>query len=542
MEMPARPLPDLSQSGSAFWTGGARGELRIGWCPACRRHLHPARETCDGCGGAELEFTPIDGKATLLSFTVNHQPWLSGVPVPYVIGIVAPNAAPRVHLTTNIVDCAPERLAIGMPVAVRFERCDDVWLPVFAPADGPPAPVDIRPPAPAIRPRGAAEKFERRSAITGVGMSQLGRRLARSEGLLAVDACRAAIGDAGLRIEDIDGIAAYPGSEGLPGISRGGVRGLEQALGIRPTWHCGAQEVAGQLGVVVEAMLAVAAGLCRHVLCFTSFSDRRRPSLEGPAAGRVSGELAWQLPYGAASPANWIALCASHYLARYGVGREALGWIAVSARRHAAGNPRAIYRDSLGLDDYFAARPVSTPFGLFDCDVPCSGAAAVVVSERGAARDLAHLPVCVEAVGTAMAESQTWDQGTLTHQMNVFGPAAHLWSRSEFKAADVDLACLYDGFTFNALSWLEALGFCGIGEGGDFVAGGGRIGPGGDLPLNPHGGHLAEGRTQGWGNLVEAVAQLRGRAAGRQVAGAQLAVVSSGGGIPAGCMLLSRGS
>jgi acetyl-CoA acetyltransferase len=166
---------------------------------------------------------------------------------------------------------------------------------------------------------------------------------------------------------------------------------------------------------------------------------------------------------------------------------------------------------------------------------------AFVISAVETAGDLRQRPVLVEAVGTKIDERQSWDQGTITHLPGVFGPAAHLWSRTDLTQADVDVAELYDGFSFNCISWLEALGFCGVGEAADFVAGGSRIALDGELPLNTHGGQLSGGRTHGYGFLHEAVLQLRGDAGDRQVAGAQVAAVSAGGGVPAGAFLLRRG-
>jgi acetyl-CoA acetyltransferase len=119
------------------------------------------------------------------------------------------------------------------------------------------------------------------------------------------------------------------------------------------------------------------------------------------------------------------------------------------------------------------------------------------------------------------------------------GPAAHLWTRTELTPADVDVALLYDGFSFNCLSWIEALGFCGRGEGAAFVDGGQRISLTGELPLNPHGGQLSAGRTHGYGFLQEAVLQLRGTAGARQVTGAEVAVITTGGGTPGGAILLT---
>ncbi len=162
----------------------------------------------------------------------------------------------------------------------------------------------------------------------------------------------------------------------------------------------------------------------------------------------------------------------------------------------------------------------------------------MVVSAADAAADLPQPPVWVEAVGTQITERVSWDQDTITHEPQVLGQSAHLWSRTSLTPADVDVALLYDGFTFNAVSWLEALGFCGIGEAKDWLDGGRRIALDGDLPVNPHGGQLSEGRTHGFGFVYEAMAQLRHQAGDRQVPDARTAVVTSGGGTPSGVLLL----
>jgi acetyl-CoA acetyltransferase len=389
------------------------------------------------------------------------------------------------------------------------------------------------------------DKFEEKVALTGIGMSRLGRRLGVDPLGLTIEACRNAVADAGLSMADIDGLSTYPGGAAAGGHSEGGVTALEESLRLRPTWINGASETPGQGGSVVAAMLAVAAGLCRHVLCFrtvweSTWAERisRRPT---PPPARVEGDfLTWRAPYGALSAANWIAMNASNHFHRYGTTRTALGTIAINARRNAGLNPQAIYRDPMTMDDYLAARMISSPFGLYDCDVPCDGSVALVVSAVDAAPDLRQQPVFVEAVGTQVIDRISWDQGVLSHEPQTRGPAAHLWTRTDLRPDDVDVAELYDGFTFNCLSWIEALGFCGIGEAADFLADPGRIALDGELPLNTFGGQLSAGRTHGYGFLHEAVVQLRGEGDARQVAGAQVAVVSTGGGTPGGCFLLTN--
>src|SRR2546421_8692320 len=173
------------------------------------------------------------------------------------------------------------------------------------------------------------------------------------------------------------------------------------------------------------------------------------------------------------------------------------------------------------MDDYLSARPSTTPFALYDCDVPCDGSIAIVVSAASVAADLPKGAVRVEAVGTQITERVSWDQGTVTHEPQLLGQAAHLWSRTSLRPNDVDVALLYDGFTFNCVSWLEALGFCGFGEAQEWLDGGRRIALDGELPVNPHGGQLSEGRTHGYGFISEAVPPLRHDARDRQGPGAR---------------------
>jgi acetyl-CoA acetyltransferase len=394
------------------------------------------------------------------------------------------------------------------------------------------------PARPAVRAPATEDRFEHRAVLSGIGRSAMGRRLMVEPLSLTVDACLAAIDDAGLRPEDIDGLSTYPGPLG-GGITEGGITAVEEALRLRPTWHNGALEIPGPGGAVIAAMLAVASGLCRHVLCFRTVWESTYAAMRlGSLPGRVSGFMEWRAPYGAMSAANWIGMNANHYFHRYGASREMLGWIAINGRTNAGRNPAAIYRDPMTMDDYLSARPITSPFGLYDCDVPCDASIAVIVSDASVAGDLPKPAVRVEAVGTQITERVSWEQDTITHEPQVLGQSAHLWTRTDLRPPDVDVALVYDGFTFNAISWLEGLGFCGIGEAKDWLDGGRRIALDGDLPVNPHGGQLSEGRTHGFGFIYEAVAQLRHEAGDRQVPDARTAVVTSGGGTPSGVLLL----
>lgn len=546
------PLPQVTPENEFYWTAGADGTLRITECENCNALIHPPAPACRYCRERKMGIRTVSGRATLIGFTLNQRFSIPGLPAPYVVAQVALVEDPRVRLTTNIIDCDPEQLALGQQVEVVFEQHEDVWLPLFRPvADQPalaPLPTDAIEPqdfAKHVRPMITTEKFEDKVAITGIGASQMGRRLMLDPLALTIDACENAIADAGLTLDDIDGLSTWPGA-GLPGpFGEGGVTALETALGIKPTWYNGGPETFGPGGSVVAAMLAVAGGLARHVLCFrtlwqATYDELMKQGKAAPMGGTRT--TSWQMPFGGTSAAHTLAQNAQRHMHRYGTPRETLGWIALNQRANAALNPTAIYRDPMTMDDYLNARPITTPFGLYDCDVPCDASIAVIVSAVDVARDLAKPPIRVEAVGTQILEPIEWDQSTLTHEPQVLGQAAHLWTRTNLTPKDVDVAELYDGFTFNCLSWIEALGFCGIGEAKDFLDGGTNIARDGVLPLNTHGGQLSHGRTHGMGLVHEAITQLRGEAGERQVTDARVAVVSSGGLTPSGVLLLRTDS
>jgi acetyl-CoA acetyltransferase len=254
-----------------------------------------------------------------------------------------------------------------------------------------------------------------------------------------------------------------------------------------------------------------------------------------------SGWMEYIIPYWAPSAAVWIACHASTHMQRYGITREQMSAIPIVQRRNAGLNPKAIYREPITLDDYMTARMVSTPFSILDCDVPCDGATAVIVSRLDAAKDLKQPPVVIEAVGGgARDRMDTWLCRHDYPHMAMHDAAKMMWSRTDLKPKDVSTAHLYDGFTTLTMFWLEALGLCGEGESGAFIEGGRRISLDGELPLNTNGGQLSEGRMHGYGHLHEAVLQLRGQAGERQVKNAKVSVVGNGGGSLGGAVLLRQ--
>ena len=373
-----------------------------------------------------------------------------------------------------------------------------------------------------------SELLERRAIISGVGMSQTGRRIGRSGLDLALDAASLAIADAGLTIEDIDGIATM--GESHPD-------DVKDALGAQLSWMApwGGQGAGGHLRYVVNAVMAVATGLCRHVLVYRSVS-----MMNGEFKGGAIHDAAWHVPFHEYSAASMVAMHARRHMHEYGTTREQLGAIAVTSRKHAALNEQATLRMPITLEDYLNARWIAEPFGLLDCDIPIDGAVALIVSAADHAADCPNLPVRFEAVACATRGKMSWDQRTDFTAMGHDDSARQLWSRTDLKPSDVDAVELYDGFTFLALSWLENLGFCKRGEGGPFVEGGSRISLGGELPMNTYGGQLSAGRLHGYWLLHEAILQLQGRAGARQVPGAEVVLAAAGGGANTGCLLLTR--
>jgi acetyl-CoA acetyltransferase len=385
---------------------------------------------------------------------------------------------------------------------------------------------------------------EKQAVISGIGISRIGRRTGVAGIDLTVESARAAIADAGLTPADIDGVATM------------GDTPLDEAakhLGITPGYRGGGFDTGGLLSPVMSAFVAVGQGRARHVLVYRTVqmmggeyipggdAEGDSEDDDGPAdLRRVMSDIDALLAVHAFSAVNWLGMHCRRHMHLYGTTKEQLGWLAINSRRNAGLNPLAVYRKPMTMDEYLGARTVSTPFGLYDCDVPIDGSIAVVVSPSSYAPNCPNRPIRVEAIGGTSGMGG-WTQRPDYPKMASVDASAEMWSRTELKPADLDIAELYDGFTFLTLAWLEALGVCGDGESGPFIEGGTRIALDGQLPLNTYGGQLSAGRMHGYWVLHEACTQLRGDAGDRQVRPQpEVGVVSNGGGPIAGCMLLSR--
>lgn len=378
--------------------------------------------------------------------------------------------------------------------------------------------------------------------ITGIGQSQVGMNLDRHPLLLTLDAVKEALDDAGLSIEQIDGVSTYPGRvPQMLGFSPIGADELIDALGIKATWYAGGGEISSQLGAVVAAVGAIKAGQARHIICYRTVYEAAamaRPS-EYPMTrrDRVEGSAQWTAPFNALSPATWFAQYAMRHVKKYGLTREQLAQIALNDRANALLNPRALVREPLSMDQYLASRMVAEPLCLFDCDRYTDASTVLIVSAGDVTDEVKCTPIRIAAMAGSV-DRHSWDQA---EWMASYATGRDLWKRTDYRPADVDTAQLYDGFSFLAITWLEALGFCDIGDGGRFIEGGKRIALDGELPLNTGGGQIAGGRLHGFGFAHEAVLQLRGLGGDRQIKkDVKLAVATSGGGPLATALLLAR--
>jgi acetyl-CoA acetyltransferase len=363
-----------------------------------------------------------------------------------------------------------------------------------------------------------------------MGQSDVGRRLGRSALSLTLDAATAAVADAGLRMSDIDAVSTYPGSGTALGAGFAGPGAAEvvDALGLGVRAMVGAFEGPAQLGPLVHAALLVSSGVAGHVLVYRTVTEgsAREQAKQDAREGR-SPLGRWITPFGGGPAPLAFGLLARRHFHEFGTTREQLGAVALNARRNAMLNPKALFRDELTLDEYLAARMIADPLSILDCDAHCDGSTAFVVSHAG--HDAPGV-VRIEAVGTAPAARA--DHVQQPDLLPGRGAAEMLWSRTELRPADVDVAEIYDGFSILTVLWLEALGFCPVGAGARFLQDT-------DLPINTDGGQLSGGRLHGFGFVHEACLQLRGEAGERQVSDARVAAVAVGAVPYVGCMLLT---
>jgi acetyl-CoA acetyltransferase len=363
-------------------------------------------------------------------------------------------------------------------------------------------------------------------AVVGIGRTAYSRDSGRSTKAMAVEACRNAIVDAGLSARDVDGVANFSAGDSTMSLA------VAHGLGIDELVWCVDLFGGGNacVSAVAAAAAAVSAGQCHVAVVYRSLNGRSGHRF-GTASGQLtlSGDMQFTGPHGYLVPPQWMAMWARRHQAVYGSTCEDLGRIAITQRDHATANPHAIKRERITMDDYLASRWINEPLRLLDCTMEVDGAAAVVLTSLERAHDLAKPPVRLAAVAEAHGYGGSWEEWPDMTTMFSSHVAPRLWDATGLGPTDIDVACIYDCFTYTVMCVMEDLGFCAKGEVGAFF-GDGRATYGGDVVVNPHGGLLSEGYIHGMNHHFEAVLQLRGEASERQVQGAETALVTSGGG------------
>ena len=367
-----------------------------------------------------------------------------------------------------------------------------------------------------------AHELRGASAIVGVGVAGLGEAPGWTSWEIMARAAKAALDDAGVRLDQVDGLFCAMMEDSMPALL------AAEHLGIRPRFVDGTM-VGGSsfVNFLASATAALHAGLCDVALVCYGSNQRT-------ASGRLvtaSKPPPYEAPYRPRYPISAYAMAAARHMHEYGTTREQLADVAVAARAWAAHNPEAFTREPLTREDVLSSRMVGDPLTVRDCCLVTDGGGALVLVRADRAKDHPHPPVHVLGAAAESAHRQisqmpdftvtaARESGARAYEMAGVGPS------------DLDVVETYDAFTINTVLFMEDLGFCPKGEGGAFVADG-NIAPGGSLPVNTNGGGLSCTHPGMYGifPVIEGVRQIRGTAPGMQIEGAELALAHGNGGV-----------
>jgi acetyl-CoA acetyltransferase len=374
-----------------------------------------------------------------------------------------------------------------------------------------------------------------RAAIVGIGQTDLSSNSGRSTTRLLFEATQAAVTDAAIEPSAIDGVIPYPGGPSAEDIAS--VLRLPDVT-FTATPHLGGASSVAALGL---AKMAIESGAATCVLAFVARNGRS----EAPISRRVETlagqhlKNALEYPLGLSTPAQWYALMCRRHMFEFGTSREALGRVALTMRENAQLNPEAqMHGRPMTYEQYASSRVIADPYLLLDCCLESDGACAVIVMAAGTAGDHPR----PAALLLAVAEGHPESPDDLSGRRDLFDTgltraAPRAFAAAGLRPADIDIAMIYDCFTFEVIQQLEEAGFCPRGEGGDFVLDN-HIALHGTLPVNPHGGLLSAGHLAGLNHVVEAVRQLRGECGARQVGDVQHVAVTGWGGLGDGALAI----
>jgi acetyl-CoA acetyltransferase len=382
------------------------------------------------------------------------------------------------------------------------------------------------------------------AAVVGIGATEFSKESGRSEMRLAVEACEAAIADAGLQPSQIDGWVTYS-AETNPEIEIAKNLGAGEMTFFSRIHHGGG----AACGVIQQAVLAVNAGVADYVVCYRAFNERSGRRFGTGVQDRTvqataeSAHFSWYAPFGLLTPAQWVAMFARRYMHEYGATTEAFGAIAVADRKHAATNPKAhFYGRPITMEDHETSRWIVDPLRLLDCCQESDGAQAIVVTTPERAEDLPNPPVLIRASAQAAGDHQemmtSYYRPSITGLPEMGLCARQLYNTTGLGPSDFQTAIIYDHFTPLALPQLEEFGFCARGEAKDFVANG-NIELGGGLPINTNGGQLGEAYIHGMNGIAEGVRQVRGTSV-NQVPNVEHVLVTAGTMVPTSALILGK--
>ena len=377
-----------------------------------------------------------------------------------------------------------------------------------------------------------------KACVTGVGETVYNKRAAKDVVGLQLEAALRAIDDAGLDPKQIDGLIPIGVVSAIAEdfVDNFGIPDLRFSALIP---HGGASPVIA----IQNAVLAVAGGVCNHVLVAFGRNVSAAAAKAGARIHRMPQfhyYTEFELPSGMAAPAQIYAPMARRHMELYGTTIDHFGEVAIAMREHALLNDNAMMNKPITMQDHHDSRMIADPFRLFDCSLESDGGAAFVISAAERARDCRQRPVYIAGVGAGHPDSPA----SITQRDDIcslgLGKAApRAFAMADVTPADIDVAEVYDCFTYAVIRQFEEMGFCARGEGGPFVADG-KLRPGGSLPTNTHGGLLSQAHVWGMNHVVELVRQLRGSAGRAQVSGARLGLVTGYGDLGDGGIAIMR--
>jgi acetyl-CoA acetyltransferase len=396
------------------------------------------------------------------------------------------------------------------------------------------------------RPRVEDYKIKDNVAIVGIGATEFSKDSGRSEAQMACEAIKAAVDDAGLKIEDIDGLVKYAMdyTDEMHLVSALGIPNLNYFA--ECGWGGGAA-----CATILHAAAAVAAGAANCVVCYRAMNERSgRRYGRAPGAEQVmiapNDHYGYIMPFALATPPSWVAMFATRYIHEFGATAEQLGWVSIVCREYACMNPQAMfYGRPITMQDYLESRMIVEPLRLYDCCVDTDGAVAIILISAERAKDLKQQPAYILGATQGIATQGEMMTSYYSGRPRISGlPESYytgqeLWRVTGLSPKDVDVAQFYDAFTPLIPMQLEEYGFCGVGEGCAFCEGGDRIRLGGEIPVNTSGGHLSEAYIHGMNLIAEAVRQIRGTSTA-QVKDAEISLVTGGLGVPTSAVLLRR--